>query len=172
MYIVLPPLKYSDSVRVGPSKRYNKGLYIHSFLAIVLICKTYCCYRRKCFKGTGSRDNIKIFGQKRTGLRVNKYGTSPGLWISKCSSDEMSSLPFLSRFKWKHFGELIFIGDTSKEIFCSLRCFLLVHCVNSWFLLVHCSSFNAFFKIAKKPFENRGKAVKFVCGPRRLLPCS
>jgi hypothetical protein len=57
--------------------------------------------------------------------------------FSKCSSDEMSSLPFPSRFRWKHMGEIKLLEDTSTKFLCGPRRFLLIHWLNSWFQLVH-----------------------------------
>ncbi len=86
----------------------------------------------------------------------------------------MSSLPFPTRLRWKHIGEITFIGDVSTKFFLSgPHCFLLVHFVNSWFLLVHSSSSNAFFKIAKRPFEDCGEIIKFgLLVPRNLFSLS
>ncbi len=58
--------------------------------------------------------------------------------FSKSSSAEMLSLPFPTRFKWKHLGERTNIGEISSEFLCGPRCFLLVRCQNTWFLLVYC----------------------------------
>ncbi len=94
------------------------------------------------------------------------------LEFSKGSSDLMSSLPFPTRIRWKHIGEITFIGDVSTKFFLSgPHCFLLVHFVNSWFLLVHSSSSNAFFKIAKRPFEDCGEIIKFGLLVPRNLQC-
>jgi hypothetical protein len=54
--------------------------------------------------------------------------------FSKCTSDEMSSLPFPSRFRLKHMGEMTLLG---KIIYSCGPCrFLLVHI---W-TLVYCKS--------------------------------
>jgi hypothetical protein len=43
-----------------------------------------------------------------------EYEPLLGFEFSKCSSDEMSSLPFLTCFEWKHIGGITFIGDIAK----------------------------------------------------------
>ncbi len=45
-------------------------------------------------------------------------------YFTKCSSDEMSSLPFPKRFRCKHMGEIANIGETSTKFFCGPRRFL------------------------------------------------
>jgi hypothetical protein len=77
----------------------------------------------------------------------------------------MSSLTFPTRFRWKNIGELTFIRDISNEFLCSPPHVLLVHWLNSWFLVVRFSCSNLFFQIAKRPFDDRGERVKYVCGP-------
>ncbi len=63
--------------------------------------------------------------------------------FSKCSSDEMSPLQLFSwRCRWKHIGEITFIGEISTDSPCGPCCFPLVHWMNSWFLMVHCFSSN------------------------------
>jgi hypothetical protein len=65
----------------------------------------------------------------------------------------MSSLPFPTRFRWKHMEEITYIGETStKFLHCPHR-LLLVPWINSWFILVLISSSNMFSKIAKRLFK-------------------
>ncbi len=60
-------------------------------------------------------------------------------------SDDMLSLPFLTQFRWKHTGEITFIGEISTGLLCGP----MFHFLNSWFLLVHCFSSNMFSKLLK-----------------------
>ncbi len=59
-------------------------------------------------KRTVWRDRIQIFWQKWIVLGKNK-DLSWFFKCSKCSSDEMSSLPFSTLLRWKHIGELTFL---------------------------------------------------------------
>jgi hypothetical protein len=55
-----------------------------------------------------------MFRQRLTVLVKNKNLS----WVfafSKCSSDELSSLLFLTPLRWKHIGAITFIGDISAE---------------------------------------------------------
>jgi hypothetical protein len=106
---------------------------------------------------------IQIFGRKRTVLAVNKYLC----WLLNFQNVPMMRCRlcyFLCGLGENIFGEVTIIGDISKEFLCSPRCFLLVHCVNSWFLLVYCSSSRVFFKIWR-PFEDRGETEKKFLRP-------
>ncbi len=114
--------------------------------------------------------------------QANSYGTwtglgheiefkyfSNGFWISKCSTDEMSSLPFPSRFRWIHMEEITLLGDTSTEFLCSPRRFLFVHWLNSWFILARSSSSNMFSKLlydySKKTLKDQ---KRFLVRPRTI----
>jgi hypothetical protein len=78
-----------------------------------------------------------------------------------------------TRFRWKHMGEIVLIGDTSTKFFCGPCRFLLVHWLNSWSLL-----FNMIFKIAKRLFKagekksNLSATLEYVLlAHRNILQC-
>ncbi len=131
----------------------RRFLYNHSgdFPQVILIIPSHVpnitlSHKRKlcrCFYlKLGSLRMMKALGKNK-----NIY------WLflfSKCSSDEMSSLLIPMRFRWKHNGEIKFIGEISSKFLYGPRCFLLVYWQNSWFLLVHCFAPVCFSKLLDK----------------------
>ncbi len=72
-------------------------------------------------------------------------------------------LPFSTRFRWKHIGEITYI----REIHVSYKYLLRplsfpIESLDKLFIpIVHSSSSNMFLKIAKRLFEGRGETVNF-----------
>ncbi len=87
----------------------------HSFLLFSFFNPCVRVLTRLFLKGTEFRNRIQPFGQKLKVLVINKNL----FWFcecSKCFNDEMSSLPFPVRFRWKHIGELTYIWDIFTDI--------------------------------------------------------
>ncbi len=72
----------------------------------------------------------------------------------------------------KRNGGITFIRDISTDFFFAV--FIVSYGSLSKLLITigHCTSYNIFFKIAKRPSQGHGETVKFVCGPRIWFACS
>jgi hypothetical protein len=77
-------------------------------------------------KESGSGDWIQKILSKLLGLHQSLY-------TGFLNFDELSLLPFSTRLRWKHMGEILFIGEISTKFLYGLCCFQLVHWMNSWF---------------------------------------
>ncbi len=107
--IILYSLQYLPiSFSISASSYSN--LWAATRFQITLRAALFSTLSSNINKGTWSRDRIQIFGQKWTVLLINKCLS----WFFKfsiCSSYEMQSMSFPTRFRWKHIGEPTFIGD-------------------------------------------------------------
>ncbi len=89
--------------------------------------------RKSCLKGLPHEIEFKYLGKITT--YMPKWEPVLVFKFSKCSSDAMSSFPFPMRLRWKHMGDITYIGESFTKFLCSPRRFWLVHWQNAWLFL-------------------------------------